>query len=67
VKTFLGISKGILLAVAVAIIGFGIYNLFQTKRPEEKPELPWGPNAGIFYILLGVGLLLLALIRRFKK
>ena len=34
---------------------------------EEKPELPRGPNAGIFYILLGVGLLLLSLIRRFKK
>jgi hypothetical protein len=67
VKTFLGILTGVLLASAVAIIGFGIYNLFQAGQPEEKPELPRGPNAGIFYILLGVGLLLLALIRRFKK
>jgi hypothetical protein len=67
VKTFLGILTGALLAVSVAIIGFGIYNLFQTGWPEEKPELPRGPNAGILYILLGVGILLLALIRRFKK
>ncbi len=66
-KTFFGILTGVLLAAAVAIIGFGIYNLFQTGYPEEKPELPLGPNAGILYILLGVGLLLLALIRRFKK
>jgi TRAP-type C4-dicarboxylate transport system permease small subunit len=67
VKTFLAILTGALLAAAITIIGFGIYNLLQTGWPEEKPELPWGPNAGIFYILLGVGLLLLALIRRFKK
>jgi hypothetical protein len=44
-----------------------LYKLLQAGWPEEKPELPWGPNAGIFYILLGVGLLLLALIRKFKK
>jgi hypothetical protein len=67
VKTFLGILTGVLLAAAIAIIGFGIYNLLQAGQPTEKTELPRGPNAGIFYILLGVGLLLLAIIRRFKK
>jgi hypothetical protein len=67
VKTFLGILTGVLFAAAVAIIGFGVYNLLQAVQPEGKPELPRGPNAGILYILLGVGLLLLAIIRRFKK
>ncbi|HTB25617.1 MAG TPA: hypothetical protein VK711_09605 [Puia sp.] len=66
-KTFLGILTSVLLAAAIAIIGFGIYNLLHAGQPEEKPLLPRGPNAGILYILLGVGLLLLALIRRFKK
>jgi hypothetical protein len=67
VKTFLDILSSILLAVAVGIIGFGIYNLLQTGRPEVKSLLPWGPNAGILYILLGVGILLLAVMRRIKK
>ncbi len=66
-KTFLGILTSVLLAAAIAMIGFGIYNLLQAGQPEAKPELPRGPNAGILYILLGVGLLLLAIIRRFKK
>ena len=66
-KTFTGILTSVLLAAAIAIIGFGIYNLLQAGQTAEKTELPRGPNAGIFYILLGVGLLLLAIIRRFKK
>jgi len=58
---------GVLFAMGIVIIVFGVYNLIQTKWPAEKTELPRGPNAGIYYILLGVGLLTLALIRRFKK
>ena len=66
-KTFFGILTIVLLVVAIAIIGFGIYNLLLAGQPEARTELPRGPNAGILYILLGVGLLLLAIIRRFKK
>jgi hypothetical protein len=66
-KTLIAILTIALSAAAGAIIVFGMYNLFQTNWPEEKPELPRGPNAGILYIMLGVGLLILVLIRRLKK
>jgi formate hydrogenlyase subunit 3/multisubunit Na+/H+ antiporter MnhD subunit len=67
VKTFISILTGILLTAAIAIIGFGIYNMFRAGWPIEKSVLPRGPNAGILYILLGIGVLMLAVIRRFKK
>jgi hypothetical protein len=66
-KTFLAILRAALLTAAIVIILFGVYNLFRTQWPDPKPEIPWGANAGIFYVILGVGLLTLVLIQRSKK